>query len=274
MEYAVYNYLATINEIIDTENAESNTTQTLKYHKQDILLNPHLKQLQTHGENLLVQLQQIASEREDALHTYKNTLYQQPLLDIPTIDALLQFMEKRASGSNIHYKIKLDSHVKEPLLEHITEADALHLLSDLIENAIIATIHSSQKKLLIHIGFSYEKLFFDIYDSGVPFHPEAYQHFGNQPYTTYADSGGSGIGLTDIWNLKRKYKASLQIYEYPPDSSIYTKKIRFLFDRKNHFLIQTHRSKEIRSVIIRNDLHIFPYNEHSIPEVKEKSVII
>lgn len=274
MEYAVYNYLHVIDEIIDTVNMDHNTTLSLASHKPNTISASRLKHLQADGKSLLAQLQQIASERESVLNTFQKALYQQPLIGIPTIDALLQLMEKRAIDVHIHYQIKLDQNLKDQLLTHIDEADALHLLSDLIENAIIATTYSTKKELLIHIGFSYENLFFDIYDSGIPFSIETYQHFGNQPYTTYADSGGSGIGLTDIWSLKRKYKSSLQIYEYPPDSNIYIKKIRFLFDRKNHFLIQTYRSKEIRLGIIRKDLHVFPHNGHSFPEINEKSVII
>ena len=185
------------------------------------------------------------------------------------MDAVLQFMEKRACESGIRYNMKFDKDLKQRLPDYVSEADALHFLSDLIDNAIIAASHSPKKEILIHLGFSYDNLFFDIYDSGVPFTVETYQNLGNQRYTTYADSGGSGIGLTDIWKLKRKYKASLQIYEYAPGNELFSKKIRILFDRKNHFLIQTYRVKEIRSNIIRSDLHVFPYGEYTLSEIIE-----
>ena len=122
---------------------------------------------------------------------------------------------------------------------------------------------------MIHIGISYDKLFFDIYDSGIPFTIETYQNFGNICYTTHKDTGGSGIGLTDIYKLKRKYKASLQIYEYPAQTNTYTKKIRIWFDRKNHFLIQSYRAKEIEIELIRNDIHVFPHNNYSSKNGRE-----
>ena len=99
----------------------------------------------------------------------------------------------------------------------------------------------------------------EILDSGIAFTPETYQHFGNKQYTTHQESGGSGIGLMDIWKIKRKYKASLHIYEYPANMNIYTKKIAFVFDRKNHFLIQTYRDRELLASLTRGDIHIFPY---------------
>ncbi len=271
MEYAVCNYLQAITEITtesgkQIENASSPPEQTLTPKQ--------LLQLQQHGKDLILQLQQMASERDGILSTYEKNFTRHTQIGIASVDAVLQYMEKRAVSSHIRYRMKFDHSLKEMMLKHIEEHDVLHLLSDLIENAIIAVSHADKKEIQIHLGFSYDHLFFDIYDSGVPFTIETYQNFGNRPYTTHADSGGSGIGLTDIWNLKRKYKASLQIYEYPPGKDVYTKRIRILFDRKNHFLIQTYRTKEIRSNIIRNDLHVFPYSEHSAIDNAEENAVI
>ena len=271
MEYAVCNYLQTIAELnSETGSQIKNTTSPPK----QTLTPDQLLLLQKHGEDLILQLQQMASERDGILSTYEKNFARHTQIGIPSIDAVLQYMEKRAGSSRIRYKMKFDPNLKETMLKQIEEHDVLHMLSDLIENAIIAVSHADKKEILIHIGFSYDHLFFDIYDSGVPFTIETYQNFGNRPYTTYPDSGGSGIGLTDIWNLKRKYKASLQIYESPPGKDAYTKRIRILFDHKNHFLIQTYRAKEIRSNIIRNDLHVFPYSEHSSIDNAEEATAI
>lgn len=252
MEYAVCNYLQTISQMNN-----NNITQQIE--------NP-LLHLQQHGEDLILQLKHMTSEREGILNTYERNFNTHPQMGIPSIDAVIQYMEKRAVQSGIRYRIRFDNNLDQCTLKHIEEHDILHLLSDLIENAIIAASHSDRKEILVHLGFSYENLFFDIYDSGVPFTIETYQNLGSQQYTTYADSGGSGIGLMDIWKLKRKYKASLQIYEYPIKDNIYSKKIRILFDHKNHFLIQTYRVKEIQANIIRSDLYLFPHRETSNPD--------
>lgn len=270
MEYAVCNYLQAITEI---NKAKGSYTENAISPPEQPILPEQLIQLQQQGNDLILQLQQMASERDGILSTYEKNFTKHAQIGIASIDAVLQYMEKRAVSSRIRYKMKFDPNLKETILKHMEEHDVLHLLSDLIENALIAVSHSDKKEILIHLGFSYDRLFFDIYDSGVPFTIETYQNYGNRPYTTHADSGGSGIGLTDIWNLKRKYKASLQIYEYPPGKDAYTKRIRILFDRKNHFLIQTYRAKEIRSNIIRNDLHVFPYSERSAIDNAEEAAV-
>jgi len=270
MEYAVCSYLQAITEI---NKEEWNHTENAISPPEQPILPEQLIQLQQQGNDLILQLQQMASERDGILSTYEKNFTRHAQIGIASIDAVLQYMEKRAVSSQIRYKMKFDPNLKDTILKHMEEHDVLHLLSDLIENALIAVSHSDKKEILIHLGFSYDRLFFDIYDSGVPFTIETYQNFGNRPYTTHADSGGSGIGLTDIWNLKRKYKASLQIYEYPPGKDAYTKRIRILFDRKNHFLIQTYRAKEIRSNIIRNDLHVFPYSERSAMDNAEEAAV-
>ena len=44
----------------------------------------------------------------------------------------------------------------------------------------------------------------EISDNGQPFLPEIFQDFGLKAHTTHAGNGGSGIGLMDIWKLKKK----------------------------------------------------------------------
>lgn len=213
------------------------------------------------GADLLSQLQSMSAERESIISNYQKNTDFHPKIGIYSVDAVILYMEKRAEKFNITYNLRFDNDIKDAIVGFIHERDMLHLLSDLIENAIIAVKDASHREIFLHIGFLQGGLFIDLYDSGIPFEPAVYQDFGNCQHTTHADSGGSGIGLMDIWNLKRKYKASLQIYEYLPDSDIYTKKIRLLFDRRNHFLLQTYRDKEIRSFITRSDLHVFPLKE-------------
>ena len=213
------------------------------------------------GADLLSQLQSMSAEREGIISNYQKNTDSHPKIGIYSVDAVILYMEKRAEKFNITYNLRFDNNIKDVIVGFIHERDMLHLLSDLIENAIIAVKDASHREIFLHIGFLQGGLFIDLYDSGIPFEPAVYQDFGNCQHTTHADSGGSGIGLMDIWNLKRKYKASLQIYEYLPDSDIYTKKIRLLFDRRNHFLLQTYRDKEIRSFITRSDLHVFPLKE-------------
>ena len=217
------------------------------------------------GAELLGKLERMAEERTGIIHTYQENFSYRQSSGLISIDAIVDYMENRASTLGIEYHYQFDKTLKEMLPAFITEDDAMHLLSDLIENAIIAVTHSEKKNIHIHIGFIRSILFIDISDSGIPFTPETYEKFGNIQYTTHAEHGGSGIGLMDIAKLKKQYQFSLQIYEYPENETIYTKKIRILFDRKAHYLIQSYRVKELRSAILRNDLHVIPYSNKENP---------
>lgn len=225
------------------------------------------------GADLLANLERMSEDRTGIIRAYQeNTSYRQRT-GLSSIDAIVDYMENRASSLGIDYHYQYDKGIKEKLSAYISEDDAMHLLSDLIENAIIAASHSEKKFVHIHIGFIQDILFMDISDGGIPFKPETYQNLGMHQHTTHADDGGSGIGLMDLGKLKKQYKFSLQIYEYPIDESVHTKKIRILFDRKNHYLIQSYRAREIRSVVMRNDLHVFQYvdSENEIPILEDKS---
>lgn len=94
--------------------------------------------------------------------------------------------------------------------------------------------------------------------NGQPFLPEFFQDFGLKAHTTHAGNGGSGIGLMDIWKLKKKYRASLVITEYVPGTYSYTKQISLIFDAKKHYIIQTYRRRELGQIRFRDDLYIFP----------------
>lgn len=94
--------------------------------------------------------------------------------------------------------------------------------------------------------------------NGQPFLPEFFQDFGLKAHTTHAGNGGSGIGLMDIWKLKKKYRTSLVITEYAPGTYSYTKQISLIFDAKKHYIIQTYRRRELGQIRFRDDLYIFP----------------
>ena len=218
------------------------------------------EELSARGNELSTSLHEMALQRKGILTSLSPNTCGLPISGIHTVDGLLAYMEKRAKESNINYRVKIDDNIKDLISVAISEEDLRHLLSDLIENALIATRYSdSPGKISIHLGNLQNRFLLEISDSGIPFTSETYQHFGHEQHTTHTEDGGSGIGLMDIWKIKKKYRASLQIYEHQPSTDIFSKKISFVFDRKNHFLIQTYRDKELQSELTRGDIHIFSY---------------
>lgn len=212
-------------------------------------------QMRQDGDALTNQLEMMLTEREQVLSAYQKWVYTLPPTGIVILDAMLSLMEKRAQALQIKFHVRLGEDVSD-MTEHITTEDLAHLLSDLIENAIIATKGSSNPSILLYLGKLGEHAAIELADSGSDFSPMVYEDLGLQRHSTHLAEGGSGIGLMDIWKLKKKYRASLQIVEYAPQESEFTKKITVIFDHKNHYIIETYRFDEIESVHLRGDMFV------------------
>lgn len=216
------------------------------------------QQLKEQGFALAAHLQTISQERKFNLTEYQTN--GQPLAStgICAVDAVLQLMQQRALQEQIDYTLRIAENIKTTAMQSLSEEDFSNLLADLIENAFIAMSDVPDKKILINLGRMGNHLSVEISDNGQPFSPEIFQDFGLKAHTTHAGNGGSGIGLMDIWKLKKKYRASLVITEYAPGTYSYTKQISLIFDAKKHYIIQTYRRRELGQIRFRDDLYIFP----------------
>lgn len=99
----------------------------------------------------------------------------------------------------------------------------------------------------------------EIADNGIPFGIESLINMGIRKITTHADTGGSGIGLMDVWMIKEKYHASLHIVEYEVQCP-FSKKISLSFDGRGYYSIQTWRKDEILRFCERGDLKVYGYD--------------
>ncbi len=163
-----------------------------------------------------------------------------------------------SAQEHISFEVKIHPEFADRTTDSIAEADLSHLLSDLLENAIIAIKNAESRQILVHLGILYGVPAVEVSDSGSEFSPAIYQDLGLQKHSTHLGHGGSGIGLMDIWQLKKKYAASLHIYEYAKDPAPFTKKISLVFDHKKHYLIRTYRPQELVKIQSRIDLCVLP----------------
>ena len=209
------------------------------------------------GQALAQELQKLAEDRQGNLTSY-HSLRDLPHTGHAGVDAMLSHMQERALAQNIEYKLQIAADFSTSIDNQISEADLVHLLSDLIENAIIATKTCEHREIFISLGMPNGVPSIEVRDSGTPFSPSVYQDFGIEKHSTHLDDGGSGIGLMDIWSLKKNYAASLHIHEYAPKTAPFTKRITLLFDRKNHYLIRTFRPQEILKCRARTDMYVLP----------------
>ena len=217
------------------------------------------EELKTKAASLQNQLIELQENRDNSLDKYQKEASITTHTGLHTVDAMLALMEKRAKQEWIRYKTQINPNIRELATASIKEADLLHLLGDLTENAFHAVSSADDKDILIHFGKLNDYFLLEISDSGAAFDIQTYQNFGMEPSSSHTEDGGTGTGLMDIWKIKKEYKASLYIYEYEPGTNTYTKKISFLFDSKNHFLLKTYRDKEIKNTLLRGDLHVIPH---------------
>ena len=226
------------------------------------------KEQKEYGKALLTQLEDMLHARKEVLSHYQNTGKYQSKTGIGILDGVCSHMEQLANEKGISIDFKIDEDLKEKIPEHVNEHDIGHLLSDLCTNAMHAVENMDTKRLAVHLGALNDFFTVEVEDSGIEFDLSVYQDLGLERHTTQKETGGSGIGLMDIWKLKQKYGATLQIQEYSAQGQNFTKKISLIFDKKNLFIVTSYRYQIINKFITRHDLFLFPYQnkETSIPE--------
>lgn len=208
------------------------------------------------GEALAKELKEMAASRTGILHDYQAHGQHIPITGVCSVDALLSYMQKKAFSAGITFQVGISADLTAFTTSVVTPEDLSHLLSDLIENAIHAVKDCPDRNIQLHIHNISGNYTVEISDTGVPFPIEILQGYGIEQQTSHADDGGSGIGLMDIWNLKKKYRASMHIQEFDASSDTWCKKISVIFDSKNHYLIQTYRPEQILMTLKRSDLYV------------------
>ena len=221
------------------------------------------------GASLIRQLKELSGSRREILDEVSAARSRHFATGIPALDTLLDYFDRRAEARKMEFTVNIAPNLAAYVPSKISSEDMTHLLADLLENAIIAVAPCASRKIRLQI-YPYRKWFvIELSDTGIPFQEKSLLQFGIQQLTTHESSGGSGIGLMDIWKLKEKYHASIHITEYR-DTAPFSKRITFLLDHRSQYLIRTWRFEELRTKSRRADLCILPPgDEVSSSEKKE-----
>lgn len=208
---------------------------------------------------LCLKLKQLYDERVEMLEDHEKKIVNLPQTGFEFTNATISFMYSESKRAGIPFQIMLFDDLKSTIPDEITETDFNHLLTDLLANALNACRDVSSASIQIYLGKTEGISTIKICNTGNVFHIETLKNLGLARHTTHADTGGSGIGLMDIWMLKEKYKATLLIDEITDESSseIYTC-VNILFNHKNHYIIQSDRHKELSTYLNRPDVMIIP----------------
>lgn len=208
------------------------------------------------GTALLIEIEELSKNRTNIIAEIYQNKCKQHATGITALDTLLNYMEKRAYQDKVQFSVHIATELAQHIPSKINTDDLIHVLSDLLENALIATANSNTAHVQLQFYQSQKNFVVEVADTGIPFAIPSLVHLGLTRLTTHADTGGSGIGLMDIWEIKEKYRASLHITEYEANQP-YTKKISLIFNKKNIYSITSCRHEEIAQQSKRNDLQLY-----------------
>lgn len=173
------------------------------------------------------------------------------------IDSTINDLYIKAAAHGIDFDMAASAPVSEIIGKYISQTDLQTLLSDHIKDAVIAVEARGEGsgKILLDLSMQNDNYCITIYDNGVAFEPDTLSKLGMERVTTHAESGGSGIGFMTTFETLNKAYASLIITEF--DSTMpFTKSVAFRFDGESSFIIQSHRSVELKEKLTRDDVVI------------------
>ena len=206
---------------------------------------------------LYVKLKQLYVERNETLEKYQQEILHLPQTAFDSVNAILSYMQSEALNAGIPYQVVLFDRLDSTIPSEIIMDDFNHLLSDLLANAINACKNMPSASVQVYLGKMEGISTIKICNTGNIFDIETLKNLGITRHTTHADTGGSGIGLMDIWKIKQKYAATLLIDENIGSDSPFTHTyVNILFNHKNHYMIQSNRHKELTTYINRPDIMI------------------
>ncbi len=230
---------------LEKENLEFGKTSHSLAHKQKSLEHKLEKLMETgvdakSKENIKREIQNISKE------VYKEPQQiELPETEIEVIDDMFSYMQSECIKDNIRFELQIVGNLFYMINHLISESELEILLADHIKDAIIAINNSdnANRSILVRIGKIDNVYSLYIYDSGIEFEKEVIENLGKRPITTYADSGGTGMGFMNTFDTLNRTKASLIINEIgKPCIDNYTKVLIFNFDSKNKFIVNSYKN--------------------------------
>lgn len=191
--------------------------------------------------------QSLSAEFSNEMHINLQDYFHINKTSIINIDNILEYFELECRNKNISFNVIVKSNIKSEVNKVISLNLFEILISDIINNAIIAINHNPNKnnKILVQFDKS-DYLEFRVYDTGIEFEIDTLVKLGKEQITTHRADGGSGIGFITTFETLNKTNGSFIIEEYKNDKCEYSKCLIFKFDNKKQFIIRSYRANEIK----------------------------
>lgn len=188
------------------------------------------------------ELKKLSNERAGILTSIEIAKIPFTSCGITYIDLLISYMHQKATSMEIRFNFNTEGDFNTLFNKsEFTLSEFTTLLADLVENAILSAKTSFSKAVQVTIKHLSDNVSLEIYDSGPLFDINIIKYFGKKQITTHANESGSGIGLMNTYHLMLKYKASFIIDE-KINTSPYSKRIIFIFNKKNQFILRSKRN--------------------------------
>ncbi len=231
---------------LEKENIEFSKTSHSLAHRQRALEFKLEQLMKTDRDN------EIIRSIKEEIENLNEEVYKEPekvelvKTGVDSIDNMFSYMQSECIKNNIKFELQVVGNIYYMLNNLISENDLEILIADHIKDAIIAINNSDNlnRSILVRIGKINNVYSIYFYDSGIEFTKEVLDNLGKKPITTYADTGGTGMGFMNTFDTLNKTKASLIINEIgEPCEDNYTKVLIFKFDNQNEFKVNSYKEK-------------------------------
>lgn len=212
------------------------------------------------GQALSAQLRTQSEKLAQTTALVNAKKYQQHDSGIDNLNPYLNSFEKQAVSGNIEFSVHTAVNLREQLPKNLSVDDFVHLVVNLLSNAFIAVTDCANPAVQLQFYQVGKHFVIEVSDNGIPFEIESLVNFGLERITTHADTGGSGVGLVAIWEIKEACGATLHIEEYASGVP-FSKKISLIFNKKNLYSIRTWRKEEILQKSKRIDLQVYDFEK-------------
>ena len=230
------------NELAKIIHKDNKLIPAMEYAVIELLNCDEIKSLELNNKanDLRQYLMNLSEERTGMLNSYEIQNRHLPSTGIASFDAILRYMNQKATIQNVDFQFLENSSVKYFVDNIISVEDLNTLVADLVENAIIALKNLKNPRILLCICIENTHYSLDIYDNGPQFDVNVIANLGKKQITTHAETGGSGIGMMTTFEILNKYSASFILKETPNDH-LYKKKISICFDGRAQIEIKSMR---------------------------------
>jgi hypothetical protein len=199
-------------------------------------------------EEIAISLEDVkraALDYEEGIKKVKKRNYL-PTTKIKMLDNLFELFAEKCMNHKIEFYLIINGSIKYMVENIIPQSKLETMIGDHLQDAIIAvnSSNNSFRSILVILGLADKCYALTVFDSGIPFEADTLTRLGTELVTTYAETGGNGIGFIRTFETMRECGASLIIAEKASRDEDYTKSVTIRFDSKNRYIIETYRPNE------------------------------